>query len=222
MKSLIVVFVVFLCGCSFQTGSFQKIESDKTDRVINLPIEKGRVWFRSFGHKRIGSVTTSYAVGSGGSASGITVNRWNVKETPEFVISIVRETDIFESVTPLNIGATPDFILEGSIKVEWEDPWWTTAQVIDLMIHAWIFPTLGRDLVATSEIRLYNNEYNLLYSWSVEYTKSYMGDIWWGMSHGGAYDQGADVEFQKEVMEYAFNEIKAELKSTTDVNIHRP
>ena len=97
------------------------------------------------------------------------------------------------------------------MNAKWETPWWTWVQFIDLALHSIYFPTLGRDLVAAAEIRLFDKDYELINSWTVNYTKSYVGNIWWSVEHGGAYDIVSDVEIQAKVIKYAFDNIKTDL-----------
>jgi hypothetical protein len=80
-------------------------------------------------------------------------------------------------------------------------------------LHAWIFPTIGRTLQGEAEIRLYDTQRHLINKWTIQYSKHYVGQIWWAIRHGGKGDTGYDVAFQVEVFRYAIDQIKRELES---------
>lgn len=210
LRLLFASGLIFISSCAIQTG----LVTDFQNKVIDekqTAFKGARIWVRSFAHKQIGSVTTMYASGAGGSASGLAVGR-NIIESPtQDIIAIIRNSGIFESVTPLETDTSYNLILEGSIDTKWKMPWWNYPQLIDIWIHAWIFPTLGRHLICKAEINIYDKKYNPVYSASVNYTKKYVGHLWWMITHGGNYDLGSDVEAQKEVLEYTFAQIKNEM-----------
>jgi hypothetical protein len=212
----ILALVALTCttvGCGFQTGTFKEFTTTAVGRDPTKALSESKVWIRSFSHRKVTGVSSAFAVGTGGSASGISVTRSTFDEAPPFVVEAVQRLGVFATVTPVQLGAPCDLILEGNVEAKWEVPWWTLVQLVDLWVHAWFLPTLGKSLNATAEVRLYDLEYRLLRAWTVTYRKSYVGDIWWAMTHGGAYDIGHDVAMQREVVDYAFSEIRPQLEA---------
>jgi len=206
-----IVIIIVASSCGIQTKLVTNFESNviaKNQKSFNT----GRVWVRSFSHTDIGSVTSLYATGSGGSASGLSVSRQKSDAPSSQIISTISKSGVFESVTPIETDIPHDFILEGAIGAHWKEPWWSWVQMIDLCIHAWFFPTMGRNLVTKTEIKVFDRNFNPIYEASVGYTKKYMCHLWWMITHGGAYDVGSDVEVQQEVLQYAFSNIKDDLK----------
>jgi hypothetical protein len=204
MCRVLPLLIFLLSGCAFNTGIKREFSSANKHRDMNLNL--GRVWIRSFDHVKIGSVVTAQAVGSGGSATGYAVSREQSSQVPTFLLHIVENSGIFKSVTPEMIGDQPDFILEGTIAASWETPWWTWIQAIDLWLHAWLAPTIGSELHAIAEIRIYNDNREFLSSWSVRYTKKFVSDVWWALSN-----ETLDVTIQQEVMQYMFDSIADDL-----------
>jgi len=219
-KKLYVLFVILtlgaITGCiSFQTGA----NLDVTDSGPPLQMEslKGkRLWVRSFGHSAVTGVTTAYVVGSGGhSASGIAVSRGKFTDAPPTLLRALEENGVFKSVTPtMEIGSKPDLILEGNVSTNSHTPWWTWVQWIDLLIHAYIFPTLGRDWVTEGEMALYDQEHALLHRWKFKKEDSYISTIWWGIGHGGAGDTGFDVELQNEALSEITKRVNANMTTS--------
>jgi len=212
LKLLLATGILFVSSCVIQRG----LITDFNKKIIDpkqIDFKTGRVWVRSFAHTQIGSVASFNVTGTYGiSASGIGVSRENIVAPSQEIISIIRNSGTFESVTPIEGSVPYNLILEGSVSAYWQTPWWTWVQFLDLAIHAWFLPTLGRDLICKVEINIYDKNYNPIYSASVNYKKKYISMIWWGISHGGAYDIGSDVASQKEVLEYTFAKIKDDLK----------
>jgi hypothetical protein len=174
-------------------------------------VRESTAWIRAFGHKSVTDVSSVHVVGTYGTASGLGVTRSSSEEVPQFIIRAFENAQIFRVVTPVVLQGTPDYILEGQVTAEWRMPWWTWVQFLDLAFHTGLFPTLGRSLEATAEIRMYDASYVLLRSWTFTYAKDYLGTVWWMMVNGGAYDLGSDVEFQNEVMAFALENVRADL-----------
>ena len=215
MKWFVLLLSLLVCSCGFKTGTIKEFRTNTKSKQIYPNPKDSRVWVRSFQHKRIGSVTSLSVYGSGGSASGLAVERQHIEIPSQSIVSVIRNSGIFGSVVPENIGATPDFVLEGSVTAKWKKPWWTWLQAIDLWVHTLVLPTIGNHLVATAEINLYDQNFNLLYSANVDYKEKHIETIWLAMFHGGAYDTGSDVKFQSTVLEFALSELKNDLMQIT-------
>ena len=209
--ALAATLVLVAAGCAFHTGTETEFNgSGKPLRAADLAGKK--VWVRSFSHSAVTGVSTAYATGSGGTASGVGVTRSTFRQAPQFVINALQDAELFDSVTPVgNLGKKPDLLLEGRMNCRWRMPWWTWVQLADLWIHAWLFPTLGRDHIVDGEIHLYDTEYRRLHTWSYQYTKRWCGNIWWAMSHGGAYDTGSEGEIQPEVAQWIFDQVRKDI-----------
>nr|NQU94145.1 hypothetical protein [Bacteroidota bacterium] len=208
---LFIIGLLLISSCGFQTGIVSEFKGDVIDEN-QTNFKYGRAWVRSFKHENIGSVTSMYATNAyGGAASGVAVERNSTERPSHEIISVVRNSGVFESVTPVPTEIPYDFIIEGAIDAKWKDPWWNWPQLITLWIHTWILPTLGRNLVCETEIVVLDKNYNPVYSATVNYTKKYIAQIWWHFSHGGAFDEGSNVKVYEEALEYTFNQIRADM-----------
>lgn len=204
---LVPVILLFCTGCTIHSGGVLEIEESGPSLVEDDWSNK-RVWFRTFEHTDVAGVSTVYASGPGGTASAIGVTRGKYREPPQFLVRAIEDTGIFKSVTPtIYTGTEPDLILEGSVTVDCETPGWTWIQLVDLWIHAWFFPTLGRNWTTEGEFSLYDRDHVLLHRWKFRCEDSYMATVWWMIGHGGADDTGFDVERQNETAKRAVEEI---------------
>ncbi len=206
-KSFLFFVVLLLSSCAIKRGMEKNFQSEVIDEE-KTNFRTGHVWVRAFQHKTIGSITTMEST----YGSGLAVGKDYREQPSRVVMSAIRNSGIFESVAPIETEKPHDFILEGAIAADWTTPWWTWVQFIDIAIHAWFFPTLGRDLECSVEINVYDPNYEPVYITTVDYKKKYLCTVWWGMTHGGSYDYGTDVEVQKEVLDYAFSQIKNDLQ----------
>ncbi len=190
----------FFTGCAIHSGGQLEVDRSGPELTQSDWSDK-RLWVRTFEHKAVSDVSSVYATGSGGTVSGLGVTRTTYSAPPRYLISAIEDAGIFKSVTPtIQMGSEPDLILEGSVTVECETPWWTWAQLVDLWIHAWFFPTLGRNWETVGEFSLYDKEHVLIHRWKFRLKDEYVSSIWWMFSHGGADDKGFDVECQKEAL----------------------
>lgn len=203
--------LLLVSGCGFQTSMKKEFITTAVGRTPTKPLKESKLWIRSFTHKRVSEVSSAFVAGPRGSASGIAVTRSTADEAPYYVVQAAQRMGVFGSVTPIALGEPCDLILEGSVDASWNTPWWTWVQLLDVWVHAWFLPTLGRSLDATVELRLFDKEYQFIRSWRVNYRKKYIGQIWWMWGHGGAYDLGKDVQMQQEVIEYAFEQLRPQL-----------
>jgi|GEM_PF-3152158 len=212
-----LVALFFVTGCAIHSNG--QLEVNRSGPGLTQEDWNGkRLWVRTFEHTGISDVSSVYVTGSGGSAGGTGVTRSTYTAPPRYLISAIEDAGIFKSVTPtIHMGSEPDLILEGSVSVECNTPWWTWVQLADLWIHAWFFPTLGRNWETVGEFSLYDKEHVLLHRWKFRLKDEYVSSIWWMFSHGGADDKGFDVECQKEAICKAVGEIFTQLPAYGNV-----
>ena len=160
-----LMMLFFFTGCAIHSGG--QLEVDRSGPELTQDDWSGkRLWVRTFEHTGVSDVSSVYATGSAGTVAGTGVTRSTYRLPPRYLISAIEDTGIFRSVTPtVHLGSEPDLILEGSVSVECETPWWTWVQLADLWIHAWFFPTLGRNWETVGEFSLYDKELVLLHRW---------------------------------------------------------
>lgn len=197
---LLLASLCFCTGCAIHSnGKLEVTEYGPSLEGVDLRGKK--LWVRTFEHTGVSDVSSVWATGSAGTIGGTGVTRTKSNAPPRMLLGALEETGLFRSVTPtVHMGSEPDLILEGSVSVDCSTPWWSWVQLVDLWIHAWFFPTLGRNWETVGEISLYDKEHILLHRWKFRQVDEYVSNVWWMFSHGGADDKGFDVECQNETV----------------------
>jgi hypothetical protein len=201
LLSLATALLVLLApGCAFVSGVDEQFEASGPPQVSTSGWRQAKVYFRHFENQSVTARSTAYAVSStGGSAtaSGYTVG--TTTEIPSWILDAAATALPFQSITPtLGLGKEPPtYILEGSLTFEWKTPWWTWVQLIDIWIHAFAFPSLGRHLDMGFELALYDADHALIRRWSGRRVIKYVGQVWWLINHGGAGDSGFEEDYQR-------------------------
>jgi hypothetical protein len=210
LPALLLILLVTASGCAIRAGTEKQL-TERGKKICCADLAGKRIWFRRFDHQRVSDVSHAFATGSGGSASGTSVTTSAYSEVPPFVLTKAQETDLFEQVSPFQGDTKPPLILEGSMHQEMDTPWWTWVQALDLLVHAWVFPTLGKEAVFEGEIRLYDGDYKLLHTWTYRYEQTYLSVIWWG----GAEQYAEKLQsLQPEVAQWVFDEIGKRMSQT--------
>ena len=188
----ITLYILYFCLLFCITGciGFHRMDpllsvSENGPSYSRQNLKGKTLYVRSFEHKEITDITTIYVIGARHSAGGLAVTTGKSETTPLWFVRSLEDTNIFSSVIPsTENGSSANYVLEGYAYSYTDDPFWTYLQLIDLWIHAWFFPTMGRDWITKGEFSLYDRKRTLLHRWKFENDEKYMGTVWWMIEHG--------------------------------------
>lgn len=212
------LLVALTTGCGIKSGVVDTVTPSEGRDHDASHWAQSKVLFRAFEHQGVVATSTAVASGPGGTATahGETVGK--SESVPIWILHEAQQSFPFEAITNLaGVGAPPEYILEGSLGYAWRTPWWTWVQLVDLWVHAWFIPTLGRHLILEFRLNLYDNNHRMLRSWKAERKVKYMSDIWWAIGHGGSGGSGFEKEYRAylhDIFEQIGNDMREQIRAT--------
>lgn len=194
----LILTVITISGCAIHSGG-ELILNDEGADLNHEQAQLEALAVGSFEYTGVAGVSSIYATGPGGSVTGSSVTRSRYSAPPPYLVRALENTGAFKAVAPLGYpGFHPDLVLEGRVRVDVGEPWWSKAQILVLYAPAWVLPSLSRSWTTIGEFVLYDTNHVRLHKWSFEVEDRYQSWIWWMIRHGGAGDGGFDVQRQNE------------------------
>jgi hypothetical protein len=190
---------LFLCsGCAFVAGVDDTFAPAGRSGVDASDWRTAKVYFRGFANQSVTGRSTTVASGGGVTVTASSETVGTSHEVPDWILDAAASSFPFASISPtLNMGSAPTYILEGSLKFVWDTQWWSWVQLIDIWIHAFFAPTLGRYLDMNFNLALYDADHTVIRRWTGKRVIKYVGQVWWLFSHGGADASGFEEDYQQ-------------------------
>lgn len=193
---------LLLSGCGIHYGNDDAWEVS-TKPVQATSFKQEKAYFRAFE-----AWTRSRRI-SGGGVSGQAIGLTSTV-SPQ-ILDAARAGLPFAVSTAAHMGKRPKYMLTGGLTFAWRMPWWTWLQLLDLWIHAWFVPTLGRHLDMVFTLTLSDAEGRLIRKWTGRRAAKYVGDVWWMIFHGGSGGFGHE-EGYTEFLRDAFAHVGEDLR----------
>jgi hypothetical protein len=93
-----------------------------------------------------------------------------------------------------------DLVLNVTMKLARQSPWWTWLQVLDFMLHALVLPTVESNYYAMVQYKLLNRNKDVLSLWAVNVRAKYRGPL-------------TKLPDEDEIVRLAFEQIESGFKS---------